>query len=241
MAGDELTVQQYVKQGGLAPLDSFIDRDGMDRNDWLLPLTFNQVQGKTYCLNQDYRIPVLLYRADAVKAAGVSTPPATFDDVLRIAKDFSAAGKLSFPLGMGAAGGFFPGQAFLEFVGASMIIQKSDGQYFAADGREPAFSKAAVEDCATMVKELYSSKASTPAALNWGYTETQQALQTGTASSATFGLYRFNTLKGSGAADLAWAPPPAFDPGGNRSSKVKPFRSTTRRRRRTPRGRSSSS
>ena len=209
------TVQQYVKQGGLAPLDSFIDRDGMDRNDWLLPLSFNQVQGKTYCLNQDYRIPVFLYRADAFKAIGVTAPPTTFDEVLRIAKDFSSAGKLFFPAGMGAAGGVFPGQAFLEFLGASMIVQKSDGgAYFAADGREPAFSKAAVESVATMVKELYSSKASTPAALNWGYTEVQQALQTGTASSSTFGLYRFNTLKASGAADLAWAPPPAFEAGG---------------------------
>ena len=208
------TVQQYVKQNGLAPLDTYIDRDGMDRNDWLLPLSFNQVQGKTYCLNQDYRIPVLLYRADAFKAAGVTAPPATFDDVLRLAKNFSAAGKLSFPLGMGAAGGFFPGQAFLEFVGASMITQKSGGKYFAADGREPEFSKADVEACATMVKQLYSSNASTQAALNWGYTEIQQALQTGTASSSTFGLYRFNTLKASGAADLAWAPPPAFDAAG---------------------------
>ena len=201
-------------RGGLAPLTRSSTETAWTVTTGCYPCRFNQVQGKTYCLNQDYRIPVFLYRADAFKAIGVTAPPATFDEVLRIAKDFSSAGKLFFPAGMGAAGGVFPGQAFLEFLGASMIVQKSDGAYFAADGREPAFSKAAVEAAPPWSRSCYSSKASTPAALNWGYTEVQQALQTGTASSSTFGLYRFNTLKASGAADLAWAPPPAFEAGG---------------------------
>src|SRR5688572_15869923 len=47
------SVQQFVKQRGLAPLDKYIERDGMDRNDWLLPLSLNQVEGETYCLQQD--------------------------------------------------------------------------------------------------------------------------------------------------------------------------------------------
>ena len=211
------SVQQFVKQRGIAPLDKYIERDGMDRNDWLLPLLLNQVEGETYCLQQDYRIPVFLYRADAYKAAGISAPPATFEDVIRMAGTLTANGKMSFPIGLGAGGGFFPGQAFLEFFGAPMIVQRSDGKFFAPDGKQPEFNKATVEQCAALIKEMYSSKASAKAALNWGYTETHQALQTGSASSATFGLYRFNALKSSGAADLAWAPPPAFDAAGKQA------------------------
>ena len=207
------SIQQFVEQRGIAPLDKYIDRDGMDRDDWLLPLSLNQVEGETYCLQQDYRIPVLLYRADAYKAAGISAPPATFEDVTRMAGGL----KLCFPVGLGAGGGFFPAQAFLEFLGAPIIAQRSGGKLFAPDGKEPEFDKSAVEDLATVVKELYSSEASTKAALNWGYTEIHQALQTGSASSATFGLYRFNALKSSGAADLAWAPPPAFDAAGKQA------------------------
>ena len=211
------SVQQFVKQRGIAPLDKYIERDGMDRDDWLLPLSLNQVEGETYCLQQDYRIPVFLYRADAYKAAGISAPPATFEDVIRMAGTLTANGKMSFPIGLGAGGGFFPGQAFLEFLGAPMIVQGSDGKFFAPDGKQPEFNKATVEQCAALIKEVYSSKASAKAALNWGYTETHQALQTGSASSATFGLYRFNALKSSGAADLAWAPPPAFDAAGKQA------------------------
>jgi multiple sugar transport system substrate-binding protein len=210
-------VPQFVKQRGIASLDKYIERDGLDSEDWLLPLSLNQVEGETFCLQQDYRIPVLLYRADAYKAAGVSTPPATFEDVIRVAGDLSGNGKMGFPVGLGAGGGFFPGQAFLEFLGAPMLAERSGGKLFAPDGREPEFDKAAVQDLATVVQDLYASKASTKAALNWGYTETHQALQTGSANSATFGLYRFNSLKSSGAADLAWAPAPAFDATGKQA------------------------
>ncbi|MFE4542250.1 extracellular solute-binding protein [Arthrobacter sp. NPDC056727] len=202
---------QFVKQRGIASLDKYIERDGLDREDWLLPLSLNQFDGETFSLQQDYRIPVFLYRADAYKAAGISTPPATFEDVIRVAGDISGNGKMGFPVGLGAGGGFFPGQAFLEFLGAPILAERSGGKLFAPDGREPAFDKAAVQDLATLVNDLYAHSASTKTALNWGYTETHQALQTGSANSATFGLYRFTTLKTSGAADLAWAPAPTFD------------------------------
>lgn len=210
-------IPQFVKQRGIASLDKYIERDGLDREDWLLPLSLNQVDGETFCLQQDYRIPLFLYRADAYKAAGISTTPATFDDVKRLAGDLSAKGKMSFPIGLGSGGGFFPGQAFLEFLGAPMLAEKSGGKLFAANGKDPQFDRAAVQDLATVVKDLYDSQASTKAALNWGFTEIHQALQTGSASSATFGLYRFNSLKGSGATDLAWAPAPAFDAAGKQA------------------------
>jgi multiple sugar transport system substrate-binding protein len=211
------SMPQNVKQRGAASLDKYIERDGLDRNDFLLPLSLNQINGETFSLQMDYRIPLFLYRADAFKAAGVTTPPATFEDVKNLAGDLSAKGKMWFPIGLGAGGGFFPGQAFMEFLGASMVSEKSGGKLFASDGKDPQFDEAAVQEMATIVKDLYASKASTKAALNWGFTELQQALQTGSASSATFGLYRYNSLKSSGATDLAWAPAPAFDPAGKQA------------------------
>ncbi|WP_461173298.1 extracellular solute-binding protein [Arthrobacter sp. Z1-9] len=210
-----LSTLQFVKQGGLAPLDEYLDRDGIDRNDWLLPQSFNQVAGETYLMQQDYRIPVFLYRADAYKEAGISAPPATFEDVLRNAGN--AGGKMTFPIGFGASGGFFAGQAFLEFLGGPMLVQASGGKLFAENGLEPAFSESAVADCAEVVKEMIARNASNTSALNWGFTETHQALQTGSAISANFGLYRYSSLKAAGAQDLAWAPPPASSANGTQT------------------------
>ena len=229
-------IPQFVKQRGIASLDNYIERDGLDREDWLLPLSLNQIDGETFCLQQDYRIPLFLYRADAYKAAGISTTPATFEDVKRVAGDLSAMGRWASRSAWVQVVATFPDRPSSSSSAPPCLPKNLGASSSRPTARTRSSTRRRFRTSPLWFKDLYDSKASTKAALNWGFTETHQALQTGSASSATFGVYRFNSLKSSGATDLAWAPAPAFDAAGKQAVKGRPSRSTTTRRRRTPPG-----
>src|SRR6476660_1023822 len=71
---------EYVGTGSLMQLDDLVARDKIDANDWLLPFASTMVRGHIYGLQQDYRIPILIYRKKVLDDAKV-TPPRTWDDV----------------------------------------------------------------------------------------------------------------------------------------------------------------
>src|SRR4029453_11528894 len=71
---------EYVATGALLQLDDLVKRDKIDQNDWLLPLAAGMVGGHFFGLQQDYRIPILIYRKHLLEEAKV-TPPRTLADV----------------------------------------------------------------------------------------------------------------------------------------------------------------
>ena len=72
---------EAVATGSVLPLDDLIARDKVDMTDWLLPLDNMRVGGKLYGMQQDYRIPILLYRRSLLEKAGLTSLPKTFDEV----------------------------------------------------------------------------------------------------------------------------------------------------------------
>src|SRR3954449_4292755 len=80
---------ELVAPGSFLPLDELIARDKVDMKDWLLPLDAARFEGKLYGMQQDFRLPILLYRKSLLEKAGVAALPKTFDDVC------VAGGKLS--------------------------------------------------------------------------------------------------------------------------------------------------
>jgi multiple sugar transport system substrate-binding protein len=207
-----LNLGQYAAQDGLMPLDELIDRDGVDRDDWLLSMELNKVEGTTFSLEQDYRIPIFMYHQNAFEQAGLDAPPKTIGDIESMA---SRLGGLAYPVGLGSSGGYFPAQQFLESVGGSLLMQASGGAYFQQDGLTPDFTEAHLEEVADAIQRIFASNASKPETLNWGYTEVHQALQSGSASSGTFGNYRFSSLNATTPDnDLRWAVPPGLTAGG---------------------------
>ena len=58
-------------------LDELVARDKIDPNDWLLPLGKTMVRGHIYGLQQDYRIPILIYRKHLLDEAKVMPPRST--------------------------------------------------------------------------------------------------------------------------------------------------------------------
>lgn len=203
---------EYVATGSLLQLDDLVARDKIDPNDWLVPLGKTMVRGHIYGLQQDYRIPILIYRKHLLNEAKVQ-PPRTWAEVCETGAKLSKGNVSGFAIPIGVTGGIGGAQAFGEFH-LSTMLTSSDGKYFADDNRAIAFSKDAFIRGAQVIKDQFVKCKSTPMTnLQYGYNEVHDGLRAGTVAMATFGLYRYRTIQAQGAGeDLAWAPAPGSTP-----------------------------
>ena len=203
---------EYVATGSLLQLGDLVKRDKIDQNDWLVPLAAGMVGGQLFGLQQDYRIPILIYRKQLLDAAKV-TPPRTWDDVCTAGPKLSKGNVAGYAIPIGTTGGIGGAQAFGEFH-LSTLLSAPDGKYFADDNRAIAFSKDAFIRGAQVIKDQFVKCKSTPmASLQYGYNEVHDGLRAGTVAMATFGLYRYRGIQAQGAGeDLAWAPAPGLRP-----------------------------
>jgi len=209
------SLPEFVATNSMVPMDDMLKRDNVNQSDFLIPLAAGKVGGKIYGMQQDYRIPLLLYRKKLLQQVNV-TPPATWDEVC------IAGGKLStlpnivgYAVPVGTSGGLGGAQPLAENMFSSMVSE-SNGKYFADNNREFVAPKAQVIKTLQTIKDLYGKCKATPlTSAQFGYTEVHDGLRAGTVAMATFGLFRFRAIEVGGAgADLGWAPPPAYEPNG---------------------------
>ena len=203
---------EYVATGAVLQLDELVARDKIDSNDWLVPLAKTMVRGHIYGLQQDYRIPILMYRKRLLDEAKV-TPPRTWDEVCVAGAKLTKGNVAGFAIPIGTTGGIGGAQAFGEFY-LSTLLSVSDGKYFGDDNRTIAFSKEAFIRGAQVIKDQFVKCKSTPmASLQYGYNEVHDGLRAGTVAMAMFGLFRYRSIQAQGAGDdLAWAPGPGLKP-----------------------------
>jgi len=201
---------EYVATGALLQLDDLVKRDKVDESDWLLPPAGGMVNGHVYGLQQDYRIPILIYRKHLLEEAKV-TPPRTWADLCETGAKLSKNNVVGYAIPLGTTGGIGGAQAFGE-LHLSTLLAAPDGKYFGADNKTIAFSKESFVRGAQVIKDQFLKCKSTPmASLQYGFNEVNDGLRAGTIAMATFGLYRYRTIQAQGAGDdLAWAPPPGF-------------------------------
>lgn len=204
-------VPEFVATGNAEPLDELIQRDGIDKNDWLIPLDAAMVNGHIYGLYQDFRIPILMYRKKMVADAGITTLPTTWDEVCKKGAKLNQGVVIGYAIPVGQSGGTGGAQALTEFVLSSMLTDES-GRYFEADYLTPAFDRATLIKALTQIEALFTTcNATAKTSLNLAYNQLQDGLRAGTVAMATFGLYRFQAIKDGGAGDdLGWAPAPGF-------------------------------
>lgn len=201
---------EYAATGSILPLDEFVARDGIDVNDWLIPLDQAKINGRLWGLQQDFRIPILIYRKSRFLEAQVSAPPSTYREVGELGAKLTKGANIAYAVPLGVNGGIGGAQAFNEFI-VSSILAGNTGALFAPDGRKIAFPEERLLLAAETVRDLFAKKASTSVSLQYGYNELQDALRSGTVASATFGLYRYKTMERSVANnDLAWAVAPSL-------------------------------
>jgi multiple sugar transport system substrate-binding protein len=204
---------EFAATGGILPIDDLVARDKIDVNDWLIPLEQSKVNGKLWGLQQDYRVPILVYRKSRFAEAQVTTPPRTYDEIGALGAKLTKDNNIAYAVPIGATGGIGGAQAFVEFIVSSIVDGNTDA-FFAPDGRNIGFSDERMLVAATTTRDLFNKyKASTPVTLQFGYNELQDALRAGTVTSATFGLYRFKGLERQVPNnDLAWAAAPSVGP-----------------------------
>ena len=116
---------EYVATGSLMQLDELVARDKIDPNDWLVPLSKTMVRGHIYGLQQDYRIPILIYRKHLLNEAKVE-PPRTWADVCVTGAKLTKGNVSGFAIPIGVTGGIGGAQAFGEFH-LSTMLSASDG------------------------------------------------------------------------------------------------------------------
>jgi ABC-type glycerol-3-phosphate transport system substrate-binding protein len=206
---------EFAATGSILPVDDMLVRDKVDPNDWLIPLEQTKVNGKVWGLQQDYRVPILIYRKSRFAEAQVTTPPRTYDEVGALGAKLTKDNNIAYAIPIGATGGIGGAQAFVEFI-LSSILAGDTGPFFAPDGRNIGFSDDRMLLAATTIRDLFGKyKASTPVTLQFGYNELQDGLRAGTVASASFGLYRYKGLERQVANnDLAWAAAPSVEPNG---------------------------
>jgi multiple sugar transport system substrate-binding protein len=207
---------EFAATKAMLPLDDLIKRDNVDMQDWLLPLDAARVGGKLYGMQQDFRIPILIYRKGLLEKAAV-TPPRTWDEVCVAGGKLTALGNnlVGYPVPLGISGGLGGAQALGEYLFSSMATEQT-GKYFASDGRDLAVPHDQLVRVMQTLKDLYGKCKATPlASVQFGLNEVHDGLRAGTVAMATYGLFRFRAIQTGGAGDdLAWAQPPAYTPDG---------------------------
>ena len=202
---------EFVSTGSVLALDELIARDKVDTTDWLIGMDQTRVNGKIWGMQQDYRIPIYVYRKSKFAEAKVATPPRTYEEVGALGPLLTKQNQMAYGIPIGLTGGIGGAQAFMEFIVSSIVAGNGD-PFFVPSGREIGFSEKRLLLAASIVKDLFAKKAATPVSLQFAYNELQDGLRAGTVASATFALYRYRGLKAAVANDLAWAPAPSVQP-----------------------------
>ena len=134
------------------------------------------VRGHIYGLQQDYRIPILIYRKHLLNEAKV-TPPRTWADVCDTGAKLTKNNVAGFAIPIGTTGGIGGAQAFGEFH-LSTLLSAPDGKYFADDNKTIAFSKDSFVRGAQVIKDQFLKCKSTPmASLQYGFNEVHDGLR----------------------------------------------------------------
>ena len=80
-------VTQFADMGAMEPLDSWIEADGYDLSDFnQAALASCQYNGKQYAMPCNMNLVALYYNKDLLSAAGYDAPPATYSEMVEIAR-----------------------------------------------------------------------------------------------------------------------------------------------------------
>ncbi|MDE1948553.1 MAG: extracellular solute-binding protein, partial [Burkholderiales bacterium] len=173
---------EFVSTGSVLALDELIARDKVDTTDWLIGMDQTRVNGKVWGLQQDYRIPIYVYRKSKFAEAKIATPPRTYEEVGGLGRLLTKGNQMAYGIPLGLSGGIGGAQAFMEFILSSIVAGNTD-PFFMPNGREIGFSDKRLLLTASIVKDLFAKKAATPVCLQFAYNELQDGLRAGTVAS----------------------------------------------------------
>lgn len=196
-------VAQYSASGFLAPVDSALG----DKSDYFKnTIDAATRDGKVYGVPQDVSTLALYYRKDLLTKAGISAPPATWDDLTSDAKKLTGDGK--YGIGLFGGWGAYEFYPWLWQSGADVLNDK---------GTKATFDSAAGVSALTLWTDL--QKSSMPAGMATATEDDVRGPFTnGNIAMFTSGPYMTGVLKGAGLKDDQWGVAPL--PSGEQSASV---------------------
>ncbi|MEU8227044.1 sugar ABC transporter substrate-binding protein [Kribbella sp. NPDC048915] len=151
-------IPQYVKSGSLEPVDDVVEPE----KDNFLPAAIPglTVEGKVYGAPIYHTVTTTMYNKAVLAKAGISTPPATWDDIKAAAPKLKAAGFSTLDYSASPEAtlnlNFYP------------LLWQAGGKVFADDGKSVKFNEAPGVEALTFLKSLWDQGAIPKTALTAG-------------------------------------------------------------------------
>jgi multiple sugar transport system substrate-binding protein len=131
---DSIAAPDFMVNGALLELDSFMEQDGVNTDDFYPGLiSAFQMDGKTYGLPKDWSSLAMVYDQQALTDAGVANPPTTWEELTAAAqalKDATGEARICIPADIARE------FAFHYAAGAEVISE--DGSSIVLDSPEAA-------------------------------------------------------------------------------------------------------
>jgi multiple sugar transport system substrate-binding protein len=117
------TIVPLINGGLIRPLDDLVAKYGAN----LQPNQLIKVDGKIMAIAMMVNTQHMMYREDIFAELGL-TPPASYDDVLKVAEAIKASGKVEYPLGGTFKAGWNLGEEFVNmYFGLNPVMVNADG------------------------------------------------------------------------------------------------------------------
>ena len=167
-------IPQYVNSGSLEPIDDVVEPE----KDNFLPAAVPglTVDGKAYGAPIYHTVTTTMYNKTILTKAGISTPPATWDEIKAAAPKIKAAGFSTLDYSASPEAtlnlSFYP------------LLWQAGGKVFADDGKSVAFNQAPGLEALTFLKGLWDEGAISKTALSSVNTIADSALGKGQVAMA---------------------------------------------------------
>lgn len=176
-------VSQYAASGFLAPVDGAL---GPKSDYFANTLDAATVKGKVYAVPQDVSTLALFYRKDMFAAAGISAPPATWEELKTDATKLTGSGKYGI--------GLFGGWGAYEFY---PWLWQAGAEVLNSDGTKVAFNSDAGVKALTFWADLQKT-AMPPGMATATEDDVRGPFTNGTLAMFTSGPYMTGILEGDG-------------------------------------------
>jgi multiple sugar transport system substrate-binding protein len=181
---------EFAEAGWLAPIDPYKQLMAYDAvtSDFCVKSTI--YDGKQYGLTYYTDYMGFLYNADILARAGITTPPATWEDVIAQAKTIKAKGLLDYPVVIGMAQESW----MIEFMSAMVY---SNGGRFIDDAGNAVMEDSksgAVSALTWLVDAVNTHKVLSPGCVTTGELEVLKTASAGRAAFVLLPKYRLKVL-----------------------------------------------
>jgi multiple sugar transport system substrate-binding protein len=218
--GSDHWLYEWASAGWLAPLDQYcpnVKEYSKEVAPYALQgMTYNgHVYGTSYYADTtDF-----IYNDALLKKAGITTPPATLDDVYNQAKELKAKGVNEFPIIMAWSQkeGAFP-EAW-----TSLVFAQQDGPNALFDkDLKPVFNQEGSSAFKVMewLRKVYNEKLLDPASLSTAEIDQVKSMQAGAHTFTIFPQYNMAEVNKAGSGDYAGQFKIALMPGTNNHATV---------------------